>query len=702
MTDVTRIVETQFKISGQATKNLDRLARGAVKLNGLFDKVSTKMGKLGGLAAAAFGGLSVGAAIYGAQRYLETVRDISTATGFAASNVDAVLEAMDRANISAGEGSQIIQKMSISMQRYRMEVDRTGKAQSDASRIIERLGISLKQGPQAAMVQMAAAAKRGELSMADLNIAFQVSETSAVRLQSLLKRGPEEVGRIMRELQDQGLAVNAQSMMAFNRYEEAVIRIKSAWNRIAIVVSSKVMPVVANLLEGVRDKLEGWTAHAAKWGKMVGEFLKNHLRTVIRIGKVLAANALLIKVSGSGIGGWVARLPELGRWLSKATTVAKAVGPAAVAAQMAAGMGAMRIGGAVAGAPPVGAAVGAAQISGAFTAAAPAATKTIFTTLAAAAKPLALAMGVVAAAMAIVVPGVIAIKDNFMGVRTTILDLWDRIMGRLDEMGMNLEPIIGPVSKLFTREGPVGHFFMTLLPNVIIAYMRYTDFFLQIVQTIGRYFSTILSPVADYLRAKWDVFIATIKGTPAALRKIGDGFKDYVFKPILVGMASVFKWLMSLFEKLPAPIQKIFQWHAEAAGLAGRVASGIGKAVAGEAGRVAKVGKAATGIGLLEKPIKLFATLWKEVSAEADAAAMARRRVQAEERTERRGGGRRPPPGIRQPAPVYDFRGSTFDITQQFAQGFDPGRIAVAFTNDLATLGERKLQSSLSPLGAIR
>lgn len=49
-----------------------------------------------------------------------------------------------------------------------------------------------------------------------------------------------------------------------------------------------------------------------------------------------------------------------------------------------------------------------------------------------------------------------------------------------------------------------------------------------------------------------------------------------------------------------------------------------------------------------------------------------------------------------------DFRGSKFDITQAFAEGFDPDRIAVTFANDLSSLGERKLQSGLSPVFAVR
>jgi hypothetical protein len=52
---------------------------------------------------------------------------------------------------------------------------------------------------------------------------------------------------------------------------------------------------------------------------------------------------------------------------------------------------------------------------------------------------------------------------------------------------------------------------------------------------------------------------------------------------------------------------------------------------------------------------------------------------------------------------VYqDFRGSRFEIEQKFAEGFDPDRVAVAFANDLASMGEKRLTSGLTPAFAIR
>jgi hypothetical protein len=49
-----------------------------------------------------------------------------------------------------------------------------------------------------------------------------------------------------------------------------------------------------------------------------------------------------------------------------------------------------------------------------------------------------------------------------------------------------------------------------------------------------------------------------------------------------------------------------------------------------------------------------------------------------------------------------DFRFSRFEITQKFAEGFDPDRIAVAFAQDVGKIGEQKLQSGFEPLYSLR
>lgn len=47
---------------------------------------------------------------------------------------------------------------------------------------------------------------------------------------------------------------------------------------------------------------------------------------------------------------------------------------------------------------------------------------------------------------------------------------------------------------------------------------------------------------------------------------------------------------------------------------------------------------------------------------------------------------------------IQDFRGSRFTIQQDFAENFDPDRVAVAFASDVERIGRQRLQSGFEPL----
>jgi hypothetical protein len=59
-------------------------------------------------------------------------------------------------------------------------------------------------------------------------------------------------------------------------------------------------------------------------------------------------------------------------------------------------------------------------------------------------------------------------------------------------------------------------------------------------------------------------------------------------------------------------------------------------------------------------------------------------------------------PKEREGRPEMNFYNSHFDISQKFEEGFEPDRILTAFTNDLASLGERRMQSAFSPVFGVR
>jgi hypothetical protein len=55
-----------------------------------------------------------------------------------------------------------------------------------------------------------------------------------------------------------------------------------------------------------------------------------------------------------------------------------------------------------------------------------------------------------------------------------------------------------------------------------------------------------------------------------------------------------------------------------------------------------------------------------------------------------------PPTGRAGKVVNQDFRNSRFTVDQKFAEGFDPDRVAIAFANDLAKIGDQRTTSQFA------
>lgn len=101
----------------------------------------------------------------------------------------------------------------------------------------------------------------------------------------------------------------------------------------------------------------------------------------------------------------------------------------------------------------------------------------------------------------------------------------------------------------------------------------------------------------------------------------------------------------------------------------------------------------------LLSPIDTFGEAIREAQRDTDELVRGR---EIEREKERAAAAAKPTEKVDKAGVYQDFRGSKFDIKQDFAEGFDPDRIAVVFGRDVAKLGERRLQSNLVPLFSVR
>lgn len=263
----------------------------------------------------------------------------------------------------------------------------------------------------------------------------------------------------------------------------------------------------------------------------------------------------------------------------------------------------------------------------------------------------------VAAAVGLLYLGFKAFQKNVDGVRDRVEHLWDSIKARFTLIGQALSPIVDAVSALFDPgEGIITGFLGKVMALGFEKLVQVIDFLVHVFQTAV----SMAVELGEQIKWLWDDVLAK-------------GWKDYVVDP--------FMWSM---KQLATGVGKIVDFFVDQYNLV----------VGFWGGKKAEHSKMGFDLGWLEAPIDMWKKHWNKTQEETDAQIeRARKAAERGDKTMR---------DAKTPQVNFDFRGSRFDITQQFAEGFDPDRIAVAFSQDLAALGETRVQSSFAPVFAVR
>lgn len=580
-------VEIPLTVKDHASKVLEKIAHAGEKMSHTMDHAAAKMAELGMAVAGLAGGIGLERMVETGKEYLEQISRMSKLTGQSANSIAGMRHAFELSGLS---GEQLAATMSAISKKSAMMQEGGGKLLKQA----KQWGVDLEHGPQKTMTSMAKLVEKHKIGAGQVSQLLRVSGDSLGGMMDLLKKGPEEVGKMIDDGRAKNKFVNEETMGAFERYQEASRQIHQAWTRL----SAKVVTSLAPVLEKLSDKLSAWMD---KMGDGAGHFTDilvkgmekgiEHART---IGKLMAANMLLEKFHGHGLSGTLLQVGEkggkmgehLGEHLlkgagkfSKYVSTAKSLGTS--------GSGAMR---------NVGTFLG----------------------------PIARILGPLAGAFSKLGP----IVTGFMGLagKASIIGLAvfaiGAVMSNLNEIGSRLKPII--------------------------------DIIWQNLSLIGKLFSDIFKSsaaqsVAALLGQAVVILTEIVGGVAVLVNKLLGGPSD----PGRANAANINaneRWRTSLAD---------FAYNAAGGGAKGRAAAK----------------------NIWYKPLK----------DEHDEAM--RKKAELAKRSEDNGA---------QTGLYQDFRGSRFEITQAFSEGFDPDRVASAFANDLGSLGERKLQSGFSPLFGIR
>lgn len=425
---------------------------------------------------------------------------------------------------------------------------------------------------------------------------------------------------------------------AFKKLEEAHHRISDTWNRIKVTVLSKLFPIAASMAEKLADRLEA----ALPKIQSAMQFVADHMDQIVNAAKVFVGLMTAKKMLGIAdklMGG--TGLITGGKALVE--NIAKAV-PLLGKLGMAASRAAM--GGVMANANAVGA---TSFLSPA-----------LLTSIGSASAAFTILAAVLAAVVAVVGVGYLAFKafqTNFQGVTDRLASAWDHIKARFEMLWDTLQGIGDSIARLFGGEG-------SSLGQTIgyLAALSF-DFIVEQFDDVIHVFQTVVSmgsELADMIMFVWkDV--------------LHDPWKEYVQDPFMQSMKFIADGVGKVVGFLIDQYNMITKFWGGA-----------------------KVDKDAfkLDLGWMDAPVKMFAKHWAKTQMQTDQR-VARNR--AEDAT-----AKKRPEDTRPPNPYNDFRGSRFDITQNFAEGFDPDRIATAFSSDLSNLGEMRMQSGFAPAAVVR
>lgn len=291
------------------------------------------------------------------------------------------------------------------------------------------------------------------------------------------------------------------------------------------------------------------------------------------------------------------------------------------------------------------------------------------------------AVGVGAAAAAgpgaLIFAPLIAGFSNFLTRTDEVVGVLNLLAETVDILTSNLDPMVTSVVRI---SEVMGDLWEHALPDVITGFNQ----ILEPLMWFGGEVFTIVNTLVDHLQPTFEELWSAVGDVMDAFGSaFGPGVREsggvlLVFARIISSvMVPVIQNTVRGFSMLLHAIASFMRFIGQ---FTGATADALG---------IPEVARQqAEGSGILEDILSSLRASTDAATArdsEAATAAARQRSTQA--------------PGARGGTHVHqDFRGSRFDISQRFAEGFDPDRVATALVSDIETAATHRLQSGLEPI----
>ena len=658
MSDTTHKVEVQFTAKDLTSSVINRINESAGVLSKSVDNITTKVAGF----AKVFGGLSAvfgfGASIASANKYLATIEELSTLTGQSANKMAAITHAMEQSGLAGEEVRMIMLGIS------KKQADITAGS-TEMVKMAKRYGVELTKGPEAALISMSKAVESGKIGTGEV---VKLLEESGSKAMDLLRKGPAEVQRLLAEGAKKNSHINDRTVAQYKAMVVQMSKVKQAWTRVTTTIMIKLAPALTKLMAFVERNIDGWVESAGRFGDYMAAHMSAMITAAKVFGKVMLTNYALMKLTGDGL---LSNVGKIGKWAKG--TKAAAGGTSATDAVVAASMLPGRKGGRVSGRAGV-----MAKRQG------PKVGKTMTKLL-----------------------------GRFPKIGLALLLSFKRIGtvgGKFSKTFGKVGKIVGKVGKVFAKvavaTGPLLKVASVLMKLTVVGVV--ITAVVAGIQQIMSNVDGIRDRLGSLLGKTWEN-IKSIGESLSGLVGPGSFLREF-FGLVGKGFVFVLEKLLSAFEKVTYALSVAAVMISEKVGpgaaksiLLERKADKIlaaGDVTAGQLRGASALSKQLAAISKTTKVSPEQNKMFNEMITLAKKGGLSDERIAG--MIKRQGLGRFADTPSGREKRTFDFRGSRFDIMQSFAEGFDPDRIAVAFSNDLAGLGERRLQSGLAPAFSAR
>lgn len=450
---------------------IDGAEQAVSKLMGLANAAKNVMHSFHGLSEIAnvlipvAGVMKIAETIQDTDRLYQSIKRVTDMTGMAAGNVHAMF---DQFELGGGIGAESAETIIMTLTRLKAELARGSGDAIQTAQVMAQLGVSVKKGPQEALLGMASAAEKGKLGVDHLVRAFNIPRSQASQMLTMLRQGPEKLKDISADTLKGAQLIDDAAIESHQKMLQARRELADAWGGIVGVLYKNLLPAVTEILKSIKQDFDDIKPVV----DAIGHGLATHMTTIVALAKTYLALMLAAKAANMftgqsmGVFGWGKSLLSrgggmAGGLLNKAAQVATVVGPGGRALGMVGGGGALSAG-----------------------------ASTLLTILSSVVGKL----GLIGLALGVVAVVFYAIKNNVLGIRDMFGGAFKKIWESLKEIGARLLDVL---KQLWETIKPL----VEVIGGVVIAALLVFVGTLQGAVTVLEYIVRSLTWVLDKLKA---------------------------------------------------------------------------------------------------------------------------------------------------------------------------------------------------------